>query len=101
MIPPTLKQKVIDLVCDQAIYSRTKSYFNENMTGRFLLGQWHTSKAMCNVLVTAFSGYGIYNIAACGVLRWLIIKHMLHQYKKLFVRIFQWLNFLICYTKIY
>ena len=29
-----------------------------------LLGQWHTSKDMCSVLLVIFSSYGIYNLAA-------------------------------------
>nr|CAG8461897.1 15067_t:CDS:2 [Entrophospora candida] len=51
-----------------AIFRRTKTYHNENLTERFILGQWHTSKSMANALITAFSGYAIYNIAtALGV----------------------------------
>ena len=57
-----LGQNVIDLACDEAIFRRTKSYKNENLSCRFILGQWHTSKAMCNALIAAFSGYGIYSI---------------------------------------
>ena len=28
-----------------------------------LLGQWHTSKDICSVLLVIFSSYGIYNLA--------------------------------------
>ena len=59
-----LEQGVIDLACDGAIFRRTKSYKNENLSCKFLLGQWHTSKAMCNALIAAFSRYGIYSMAA-------------------------------------
>ena len=63
-----LGQNVIDLACDEAIFRRTKTYNDRNLTCRFILGQWHTSEAMAGALITAFSGYGFYNIAtALGV----------------------------------
>nr|CAG8443701.1 12978_t:CDS:2 [Entrophospora candida] len=37
-----LEQNVIDLACDEDIFRRTKTYHNANLTGRFILGQWHT-----------------------------------------------------------
>src|SRR5207253_956785 len=49
-----LGQNVIDLVGDEAIYRRTKSFKNDDLTGRFMLGQWHTSKAMCSAILTGF-----------------------------------------------
>jgi len=34
-----------------------------------MLGQWHTSKEMCQTLITIFSEYGIFQLAArLGVL---------------------------------
>ena len=59
-----LEQDVIDLACDAAIFARTKSYKNKDLACRFILGQWHISKAMCSALITAFSGYGLYSMAA-------------------------------------
>ncbi|RHZ90049.1 hypothetical protein Glove_8g125 [Diversispora epigaea] len=54
----------IEVVEDEAIFRRILKYYQNNSRIRPLLGQWHTSKDMCSVLLTIFSGYGIYNIAA-------------------------------------
>ncbi|RHZ88408.1 hypothetical protein Glove_23g145 [Diversispora epigaea] len=54
----------IEVVGDEAIFRRILKYYQNNSRIRPLLGQWHTSKDMCSVLLTIFSGYGIYNMAA-------------------------------------
>ncbi|CAJ0826766.1 16725_t:CDS:2, partial [Entrophospora sp. SA101] len=54
----------LDLASDESIF-RKLNKLNESETEiRLLLGAWHTSKAMCGTLLTIFSGYGIYNLAA-------------------------------------
>ena len=55
----------IDVACDEAIFRRLISYHEQKPEIRLLLGAWHTSKEMCNTLITIFSGYGIFNLAAC------------------------------------
>ncbi|RHZ43769.1 hypothetical protein Glove_856g18 [Diversispora epigaea] len=54
----------IEVVGDEAIFRRILKYYQNNSRIRPLLGQWHTSKDMCSVLLTIFSVYGIYNMAA-------------------------------------
>ena len=54
----------IEVVCDEAIFRRVLKCYQNNSKIRPLLGQWHASKDMCNVLLTIFSGYGIYNMTA-------------------------------------
>lgn len=54
----------IDIACDEAIFRRFKKYENSNLNVNHVLGQWHTSKDMCKALIKAFSGYGIFNMAA-------------------------------------
>ncbi|RHZ50930.1 hypothetical protein Glove_487g10 [Diversispora epigaea] len=54
----------IEVVGDEAIFRRILKYYQNNSRIRPLLGQWHKSKDMCSVLLTIFSGYGIYNMAA-------------------------------------
>ena len=57
----------IEVVCDEAIFRRVLKYYQKNPRIRPLLGQWHVSK-MCTVLISLFSGYGIFNLAtALGV----------------------------------
>ncbi|KAF0492522.1 hypothetical protein F8M41_021676 [Gigaspora margarita] len=58
-----LKQDVIDLAYNAAIFARTKSYTNKDLTCRFIIGQWRTSKVMCSALITAFGGYSLYSMA--------------------------------------
>ncbi|RIB30020.1 hypothetical protein C2G38_2153765 [Gigaspora rosea] len=55
---------VLNLVCDEAIYRHMKDYKNEEQTVHCILGQWHTNKAMCSTIIKAFSGYGIFGLAA-------------------------------------
>ena len=56
--------KYIDIVSDEAIFRRTILYLENHAHTRIILGQWHTSKDMCSVLITIFSGFGIFNLAA-------------------------------------
>ncbi|CAB4422088.1 unnamed protein product [Rhizophagus irregularis] len=56
--------KYIDIVSDEAIFRRTTLYLENHAYTRIILDQWHTSKNMCSVLITIFSGYGIFNLAA-------------------------------------
>ena len=59
------------IACDQAIFGRLTSYKETHSDVRLLLGQWHTSKDMCSTLITIFSGYGIFNLAAVLGVRYL------------------------------
>ncbi len=61
----------LDIVCDEAIFRRLISYQEKKDNVRLFLGQWHTSKEMCNVLITIFSGYRIFNLAASLGVRYL------------------------------
>jgi len=54
----------LDIWADQAIHQRLIKAKNDHKKLRVGLGQWHTSKAMCNALVLIFSSYGIYNLAS-------------------------------------
>ncbi|RIA89763.1 hypothetical protein C1645_824334 [Glomus cerebriforme] len=56
--------KYIDIVSDEAIFRRTIHYIETHAYTRIILGQWHTSKDMCSVLITIFSGFGNFNLAA-------------------------------------
>jgi len=56
--------KSIEICCDEAIFRRVIKLHEINTNIRPLLGQWHTSKDMCSVLLNLFSSYGIYNLAA-------------------------------------
>jgi len=54
----------VEICCDEAIFRRVIKLHQKNSRIRPLLGQWHASKDMCSVLLTIFSSYGIYNLAA-------------------------------------
>jgi hypothetical protein len=54
----------LDIWADQAIHQRLIKAKNYHEKLRVGLGQWHTSKSMCNALVLIFSSYGIYNLAS-------------------------------------
>jgi len=54
----------VDIVADEAIFRRLILYRTIQPLVRPFLGQWHTNKAMCSVLIAAFSGYGIFDWAA-------------------------------------
>src|SRR6266542_2962699 len=91
----------LEIACDEAIFRRFNTLNETNI--RPLLGAWHTSKAMCVTLLTIFSGYGIYDLAAhfgvcyldklekvidypatCRVLEylWIIVGIALNQYTR-------------------
>jgi hypothetical protein len=53
----------LDIVADESIFSRLIKYRRQHPNLRPLLGQWHTSKDMCSVLITIFSSYGIFDLA--------------------------------------
>ena len=59
----------LDIVCDEAIFRRLISYQEKNDNVRLFLGQWHTSKEMC--IITIFSRYRIFNLAASLGVRYL------------------------------
>jgi hypothetical protein len=59
-----LNSNHLDIACDEAIFRRLISYNEKKENIRLILGQWHTSKDMCSALITIFSGYGIFNLAA-------------------------------------
>jgi len=52
------------IACDELMFCRLIPLKEVNETVILLLGQWHTSKAICSALITIFSGYGIFNLAA-------------------------------------
>jgi hypothetical protein len=56
----------LDIAADEAIFRRIINYkkiINPDVRIRHILGQWHTNKDMCSVLINIFSGYGIFNLA--------------------------------------
>ncbi|PKC14537.1 hypothetical protein RhiirA5_371383 [Rhizophagus irregularis] len=53
----------INVAADEAIFRHGISYCKANNKTKMILGQWHTSKDMMSMLITIFSGYGIFNIA--------------------------------------
>jgi hypothetical protein len=61
----------LDIACDEALFRRLNSYKNSQQKVRAILGQWHTNKDMCAVIVTIFSGYGLFSIAASLGVRFL------------------------------
>ena len=66
-----LNSNHIDIACDKAIFWRLISYHKQNDNVRLFLNQWHTNKDMCSALITIFSGYGIFNLAANLEVRYL------------------------------
>ena len=58
----------LDICADEAIFRRLIKCTEESKKIRPILGQWHTSKDMMNVIITLFSSYGIYDLdVALGV----------------------------------
>ncbi|POG71099.1 hypothetical protein GLOIN_2v1794425 [Rhizophagus irregularis DAOM 181602=DAOM 197198] len=53
----------INVAADEAIFRHGISYCKANNKTKMILRQWHTSKDMMSMLITIFSGYGIFNIA--------------------------------------
>ena len=59
-----VENQPVEICCDEAIFRRVIKLHQKNSRIKPLLGQWHTSKDMCSTLLTIFSSYGIYNLAA-------------------------------------
>ncbi|RHZ51289.1 hypothetical protein Glove_481g108 [Diversispora epigaea] len=58
----------LDVVADEAIFRRLIKQREQWPNLRPILGQWHTSKDMCGVLIVLFSSYRIFDLAkALGV----------------------------------
>src|SRR6185295_4363163 len=74
----------LDLACDQALYQRLNKYSNPNQKLNCILGAWHTNKSMCNTLITAFSGYGIFGMARCLGARYLDKLEKVVDYRSTF-----------------
>lgn len=60
------KGEHLDVAADEVIFRRPISYheLNKDKPIQLILGQWHTSKAMCATLIKIFSEYGIFSLAA-------------------------------------
>ena len=54
----------INVCCNEAIFWWVMQYHLINSKACPLLGQWHTSKDMCSILLVIFSSYEIYNFAS-------------------------------------
>ena len=59
-----LNSNHLDVAYDEAIFRCLISYHEEKDNVRLLLDQWHTFKDMYSAIITIFSGYGIFNLAA-------------------------------------
>ncbi|RHZ76865.1 hypothetical protein Glove_188g89 [Diversispora epigaea] len=57
------EQEYLDIVGDQAVFQRLMKVKNQWPYLHPLLGQWHTSKDFCSVLIVLFSSYGLLNLA--------------------------------------
>lgn len=63
-----------DIAADESIFRRLINYKEiVNSNTRVLLGCWHLSKDMCGVLISLFSGFGIFNLAAALGAKYLVI----------------------------
>src|SRR6266511_1292351 len=56
--------KCLFLVADEAIFRKLVNYNKQYPEVLPMLGQFHTNREMLVVLISAFSGYGIFNLAA-------------------------------------
>ena len=56
------EQEYLDIVDDQAVFQHLMKVKNQWPYLRPLLGQWHTSKDFCSVLIVLFSGYRLLNL---------------------------------------
>lgn len=54
----------LDIVADEAIFRRLIKCREKWPHIRPLLGQWHTSKDFCSVLIVLFSSYGLLSFAS-------------------------------------
>ncbi|RHZ90195.1 hypothetical protein Glove_4g21 [Diversispora epigaea] len=57
------EMEYLDIVGDEAIFRRLIKCQTQWPQLRLLLGQWHTSKDFCSVLIVIFSSYGLLNLA--------------------------------------
>ncbi|RHZ47541.1 hypothetical protein Glove_578g18 [Diversispora epigaea] len=57
------EHEYLDVVTDQSIHYCLMKVRTQWPNLRPLLGQWHTSKDFCLVLIVLFSGYGLFNLA--------------------------------------
>ncbi|RIB24286.1 hypothetical protein C2G38_2168927 [Gigaspora rosea] len=55
---------VVILEAGKAPSKNENDYKNEEQEVCCILGQWHTNKTICNALIVAFSGYGLFGLAA-------------------------------------
>ncbi|PKC55125.1 hypothetical protein RhiirA1_403120 [Rhizophagus irregularis] len=56
-------EQYLDVVADEAIFRRIIKQKDNWPQLHPILGQWHTSKDMCSVLIVLFSSYGIFDLA--------------------------------------
>ncbi|PKB95292.1 hypothetical protein RhiirA5_404676 [Rhizophagus irregularis] len=61
----------LDVVADEAIFRRLIKQRKIWPKLRPILGQWHTSKDMCGVLIVLFSSYGIFDLAKVSGVKFL------------------------------
>ena len=54
----------LDIIADEAIYRRLIKCREKWPKIRPILGQWHTSKDFCSVLIVLFSSYGLLSLAS-------------------------------------
>ncbi|CAB4434457.1 unnamed protein product [Rhizophagus irregularis] len=62
-VPNSDEEQYLDVVADEAIFRRIIKLTDQWPYLRPILGQWHTSKDMCSVLIVLFSSYGIFDLA--------------------------------------
>ncbi|UZO00506.1 uncharacterized protein OCT59_011633 [Rhizophagus irregularis] len=56
-------EQYLDVVADEAIFRRIIKLTDQWPYLRPILGQWHTSKDMCSILIVLFSSYRIFDLA--------------------------------------
>ncbi|RHZ69685.1 hypothetical protein Glove_280g12 [Diversispora epigaea] len=61
----------LDIITDEVIFRRLIKCREKWPNIRSHLGQWHTSKNFCLVLIVLFSSYGLLSLAACLGVRFL------------------------------
>ncbi|GET01797.1 hypothetical protein GLOIN_2v1482460 [Rhizophagus clarus] len=61
----------LDIIADEAIFRRLIKCQEKWPNIRPHLGQWHTSKDFCSVLIVLFSSYGLLSLASCLGVRFL------------------------------
>ncbi|GBC20785.2 cytochrome P450 [Rhizophagus irregularis DAOM 181602=DAOM 197198] len=68
---PGNSHSFLDIVADEAIFHRLIKCKEKWPHIRPLLGQWHTSKDFCSVLIVLFFSYGLLSLASCLGVRFL------------------------------